>query len=148
MCSRWRPTRRPAATTSKQRIANVGRNYWNIEPLVALTYTQPTGINADLKLMYDNNFRNRDTDYRSGQELHADYALGWGFGNGWAVGVGGYLYRQVTDDRVTGTTLAGNKGRAYNIGPSIKYQGKDGWFLTANYERQCGVRNRSDGSAF
>lgn len=138
----------PTGGYDSKRIANVGRNYWNIEPLVALTYTQPTGINADLKLMYDYNFRNRDTDYRSGQELHADYALGWGFGNGWVVGVGGYLYQQVTDDRVAGAPVTGNKGRAYNIGPSLKYQSKDGWFLTAKFERQYSVRNRPDGSAF
>ncbi|MGJ7917830.1 transporter [Massilia sp. LXY-6] len=138
----------PTGSYDSKRIANLGRNYWNIEPVMALTYTQPAGINADLKLMLDYNFRNRDTGYRSGRELHADYALGWAFGKGWVAGVGGYFYRQVTDDRVAGATLAGNKGQAYNIGPSIKYQSKDGWFLTAKLERQYSVRNRPDGSAF
>ncbi|WP_020656198.1 SphA family protein [Massilia niastensis] len=138
----------PTGSYDRERIANLGRNHWNIEPVLALTYTQAKGINADLKIMADYNFRNQDTNYRSGQELHADYALGWGFGNGWVVGVGGYLYHQLTDDRVGGVTLPGHKGRAATLGPSIKYQGKDGWFLTAKFERQYGVRNRPDGSAF
>ncbi|ALK97926.1 hypothetical protein AB595_10085 [Massilia sp. WF1] len=138
----------PTGSYDSKRIANTGRNYWNIEPVLALTYTQPAGINADLKIMADHNFRNRDTGYRSGSELHADYALGWGFGKGWVAGVGGYVYRQLTDDRVAGATLAGNKGRAFAFGPSLKYQGKGGWFLTAKFERQYGVRNRPDGSAF
>jgi hypothetical protein len=56
--------------------------------------------------------------------------------------------KQVTDDRVAGATVPGSKGRAYNVGPSLKYQRKDGWFLTAKFERQYGVRNRPDGSAF
>jgi hypothetical protein len=47
-----------------------------------------------------------------------------------------------------GATLARNKGWAYNIGPSIKCQRKDAWFLTAKFERQYSVRNRPDGSAF
>lgn len=119
-----------------------------MEPLVAVSYAQPSGINADVKLMYDYNFRNGDTDYRSGQELDADYALGWGFGNGWVAGAGGYVYRQVSDDDLTGSTVPGNRGLAFAIGPIVKYQGKDGWFLSAKYERQSGVRNRSDGEAF
>lgn len=139
------------APTGKYRrgdVANIGRNHWNVEPLVALTYMQPSGWNADLKVMYDYNFRNTDTDYKSGQELHADYAVGWGFGNGWVVGAGGYAYRQVTDDKQAGRTIAGNRGRAFAIGPVLKYQSSTGWFLTAKYENQVGVRNRSDGAAF
>lgn len=138
----------PTGKYERGDLANIGRNYWNVEPLIAITYTQPTGLNADLKLMYDYNFRNTDTDYKSGQELHADYAIGWGLGNGWVVGAGGYVYRQVTDDKQGGRTVSGNRGRAFAIGPSVKYQSKDGWFITAKYERQYDVRNRSDGAAF
>jgi hypothetical protein len=138
----------PTGRYDRNDVANVGRNYWNVEPLLAISYTQPTGLNADLKLMYDYNFRNKDTDYRSGRELHADYAVGWGFGNGWAFGAGGYVYRQVSDDQVGGITVPGNRGRAFAIGPLVKYQSKNGWFLTAKYENQYGVRNRSDGGAF
>jgi hypothetical protein len=129
-------------------VANVGRNYWMVEPLIAITYMQPRGLNADLKLMYDYNFRNNDTNYRSGQELHADYAVGWGFGNGWVAGIGGYMYLQVSDDDIGGRKVADNRGRAFAIGPSVKYQSKSGWFLTAKYENQFDVRNRSDGGAF
>jgi hypothetical protein len=138
----------PTGKYERTDLANIGRNHWNVEPLIAITYTQPTGLNTDLKLMYDYNFRNRDTGYRSGQELHADYAVGWGLGNGWVVGAGGYIYRQVTDDEQGGRTVHGNRGRAFAIGPSVKYQGKDGWFITAKYERQVDVRNRPDGAAF
>jgi hypothetical protein len=138
----------PTGKYERTDLANIGRNYWNVEPLLDITYTQPTGLNADLKLMYDYNFRNKDTDYKSGQELHADYALGWGFGNGWVLGAGGYVYRQVTDDKQGGLTVAGNRGRALAIGPSVKYQSKTGWFITAKYEKQHNVRNRPDGAAF
>lgn len=138
----------PTGRYDRTDVANVGRNYWNVEPLVAISYVQPSGLNADLKLMYDYNFRNRDTDYRSGQELHADYAIGWGFGNGWILGAGGYLYRQVSDDDIAGRRVAGNRGQAFALGPVLKYHSKAGWFLTAKYENQYRVRNRSDGGAF
>jgi len=138
----------PTGGYDRNDVANIGRNYWNVEPLIAISWMQPSGLNADVKLMYDYNFRNKDTDYRSGQELHADYAVGWGLGNGWVLGAGGYLYRQITDDKQAGRTVKDNRGRAFAIGPLIKYQSKSGWFLMAKYENQSDVRNRSDGGAF
>jgi hypothetical protein len=36
-----------------------------VEPLLAISDIQPRGLNADLKLIYDYNFRNADTDYKS-----------------------------------------------------------------------------------
>lgn len=138
----------PTGSYDSSKLANLSRNYWNIEPVFAVTYVQPTGFNADLKVMYDFNGVNKATNYRSGQELHADYAAGWALGNGWTVGIGGFVYRQMTDDQQNGATVAGNKGKAYAIGPSIKYDGGKGWFFTAKYERESGVVNRAEGSSF
>lgn len=138
----------PTGRFERDDIANVGRNHWNLEPVLAMTYMQPSGLNADLKLMADYNFRNTDTDYKSGRELHADYALGWGLGNGWVLGAGGYLYRQISDDEQGGLKIHGNRGRAFAIGPLVKFQSTSGWLVTAKYENQSGVRNRPDGSAF
>jgi hypothetical protein len=142
-------TNAPTGRYDSGDVASIGRNYWNIEPLIAVSYIQSKGLNADIKLMYDYNFRNKDTDYRSGQELHADYALGWGLGNGFVAGVSGYVYRQISDDKVAGVNVAGgNRGRAFAIGPSLRYQNDKGWMITAKYEHQYGVRNRSSGGAF
>lgn len=136
----------PVGDYDKNDLANLGRNYWTWQNVFALTYLQPYGVNADLKVMYDINTKNKDTNYRSGQELHADYALGWAFGNGWTAGVGGYVYRQVTDDEQAGVDI-GNRGRTFAIGPSFKYDaGK--WFITGKYEKEFDVRNRAEGGAF
>lgn len=138
----------PTGRYDRGDLANIGRNYWAVEPIVALSYVDPDGLNLDVKLMYDFNFRNPDTDYRSGQEAHADYSTGWGFGNGWVVGVGGYIYRQVTDDNQNGDTVDDNKGRAFAIGPSIKYSDASGWFVTAKWQQEEAVRNRAEGDAY
>ncbi|MBI3904587.1 transporter [Pseudomonas fluorescens] len=128
--------------------ANIGRNYWVIEPVLAVSYIDPNGLNVDAKMMYDFNLRNDATDYRSGQEAHVDYALGWGLGNGWVVGVGGYVLYQTTDDRQNGERIEDNKGRALAIGPSVKYTSNSGWFLTAKWEQETEVRNRAEGNAY
>lgn len=138
----------PTGRYDRGDLANIGRNYWAFEPIAAFSYVDPAGVNADIKVMYDFNLRNRATDYRSGQELHADYSLGWGLGNGWVVGVGGYIYRQTTDDHQDGARIEGNRGRAFAIGPSIKYASSSGWFVTAKWQKESEVRNRPEGEAY
>ncbi len=135
----------PTGQYNKNDMVNLGRNYWNLEPVFAVTYTQPSGLNADLKVMYDFNGINNETNYRSGQELHADYALGWGFGNGFVAGIGGYLYQQTDDDKVGGIIVQNNRGRAFALGPSLKYDNGKHWFITAKYEREFDVKNRPEG---
>ncbi|MFC5697747.1 transporter [Pseudomonas sp. GCM10022186] len=138
----------PTGEYDRDDLANIGRNYWTVEPVLAISHVAPAGLNASVKLMYDFNLENSATDYRSGQEFHFDYAVGWGLGNGWVLGVGGYFYRQTTDDRQHGERIDDNKGRAFSIGPSIMYSNKDGWFLTAKWEQETGVRNRAEGDAY
>lgn len=138
----------PTGSYDENDLANIGRNYWALQPLVGMSYIDPHGFNADIKAMWTYNFENKDTDYKSGQELIVDYAVGWGVGGGWTIGVGGYLYRQMNDDKSNGNTVADNKGRSQAIGPSIRYDGGKGWFLTAKYQVEQSVRNRSEGSAF
>ncbi|QZP31461.1 transporter [Pseudomonas sp. DR48] len=138
----------PSGEYNRGDLANIGRNYWVVEPVAAVSYVDPNGLNVDAKIMYDFNQRNNATDYLSGSELHADYAVGWGLGNGWVVGVGGYVDYQTTDDRQNGETVKDNKGRAIAIGPSVKYTSDKGWFLTAKWEQETQVRNRAEGNAY
>lgn len=138
----------PTGRYDRGDLANIGRNYWAFEPIAAFSYVDPAGVNADIKVMYDFNLRNRATDYRSGQELHADYSLGWGFDNGWVLGVGGYVYRQTTDDHQDGARVEDNRGRAFAIGPSIKFASDSGWFVTAKWQKESEVRNRPEGEAY
>jgi hypothetical protein len=137
----------PSGSYDRNRLANPGRNYWAIEPVYAASRVDPSGWNWDVKFMYDFNFRNKDTDYRSGQEAHVDYALGYAVAPNWVIGIGGYAYRQTTEDKVRGVEI-GNKGRAFAIGPSIKYDNGKGFFVTAKLEQETSVRNRPEGHAF
>jgi hypothetical protein len=138
----------PTGKYSVTDIANIGRNYWAMQTVYGISWINPAGLNADAKMMYTFNQRNKDTNYKSGQEFIVDYALGWGLGNGFTVGIGGYLYQQATDDKLNGTTVADNKGRTLAIGPSVKYDSGKGWFVTAKYQVDTGVRNRADTRAF
>ncbi|MCP8467113.1 transporter [Pseudomonas sp. ZM23] len=138
----------PTGSYDKHDLVNLGRNYTTLQAIYALSYIDPQGLNADVRLMYDYNFENQSTDYLSGQELHADYAVGWGLGNGWVVGVGGYIYRQVSDDEQDGHRIDDNRGRAFAIGPSVQYSAASGWHLSAKWQQESDVRNRPEGAAY
>ncbi|WP_339502515.1 SphA family protein [Pseudomonas silesiensis] len=141
----------------KNDLVNLGTNYYTVQAVYAMTYMDPHGFNADVRLMYDYNFENQDTHYQSGRELHADYTLGWGLGNGWVLGVGGHAYKQVSDDQCSASNCAaaamvdaadGNRGSSFSIGPAVQYASKDGWLLSAKWQEESGVRNRTDGQAY
>jgi len=142
------------APTGKYKLgaeANIGVNHWAAQPVLGFSYIDPNGLNADLKSMYTFNMRNNDTSYKNGQELTLDYDLGWGLGNGWTLGVGGYFYQQITNDENNGTYYGGvdnDKARSLAIGPSVRYDSGKGWFLTAKYTKDTDVENYTKGNAF
>jgi hypothetical protein len=138
----------PSGRHAANDLANIGRHHWAAEPLYVLSYIDPAGFNGDVKLGYLVNRADSSLGYRDGQEAHADYALGWGAGNGWTAGASGYWYRQVTADRAGGSAVADSKGRAFAIGPSVKYASPAGWFITVKWQKEFAVRNRAEGSAF
>jgi hypothetical protein len=137
----------PTGSYNKNDLANIGRNYWAFQPLIGVSYIDPRGFNGDLKVMYNINTINPATSYTSGHELIMDYDTGYGIGHGWVVGIGGYFYQQLTNDKQNGQTILNNKGRALAIGPSIKYGSEKGWFVTLKYELDTEVRNRVQGKA-
>lgn len=137
----------PTGDYNKTNLANIGRNYATIEPVYALTYVDPKGFNGDLRLGYLINQRNKDTDYTSGDEFHFDYAAGWGLGNGWTIGVGGYYRQQVGLDKQGGVKLASSKTSGMAIGPNIKFDSGRGWFVTAKWQFESRVKNGTEGDS-
>jgi hypothetical protein len=125
-------------------LANIGRNYWTFEPVAAFTWLNPIGCELSAKLMYDVNTENRETDYDSGDEFHTDVTLGkhWG---GFAAGLNGFYYQQVTDDTGPGAPEDGNKGKQIGWGPAINYQYKMA-NLTVKYQDEIETENKPEGS--
>lgn len=138
----------PVGRYDAARPVNVGRNYASVQPAYLVSWIDPNGLNADAKIGLSLNRTNNDTGYRSGNELNIDYALGWGLGNGWVLGVGGNIYQQLSEDKAKGQSVPGSKGRAYSAGPNLKYDSGKGWFITAKLAREFSVRSRSEGTQF
>ena len=124
-------------------LANVGRNYWTIEPVAAVTYLNEGGQELSAKMMYDFNTVNHNTDYLSGQEFHTDFVAAQHI-KCWTLGVGGFWYYQTTDDRQYGVTLDGKQGRQMALGPQIGYQCCDVSFVLS-IDHEFDTKNRAEG---
>jgi len=138
----------PTGAYKESDLANLGCNYWTFEPVVAATYLNEAGCEASVKLMYDFNTENSDTDYQSGQEFHLDYTLAKRFG-AFTLGAGGYYYKQVTDDEQNGVKVGtdGNKGQMLALGPQLKYDYKNMSF-SVKYQHEMLVENKPEGDKF
>lgn len=142
----------PTGNYDKNRLANVGRNYWTFEPIFAATFLPGAGFDISAKLMYDFNTKNKDasfttgaSEYLSGQEFHADFAVGKKLDN-FTGGLAGYYYQQTTDDEADGDKV-GNRGRVIGLGPALKYDYKNMSF-TLKYMLETEAKNRPEGDNF
>jgi hypothetical protein len=138
----------PTGRYDKSGLANIGRNYWTFEPVVGMSYISDSGYELSTKIMYDFNTENDATNYQTGQEFHFDYTLAKKFGP-LTAGVGGYFYKQVTDDEKDGKKFHsdGNKGQVIAAGPQIKYDYKNMSFIL-KYQREMLAENKPEGDKF
>ena len=139
----------PVGSYNKDRLANIGRNYWTFEPVLGMTYLSDGGFEISAKFMYDINLENEDTDYRSGQEFHFDYTVGYHVDKRWAVGLGGYYYLQTTEDEQNGVKAGpdGFEGRVFSIGPQVQY-GYRNMSFTLKWQPEFEARNKPEGDKF
>lgn len=135
------------AYSSTRRLGNnLGANYWSFEPLAAVTWLPGAGWDVNAKLMYNLKAKNTATDYRSGDELHADFAAGKAVTSALRLGLGGYVNAQLRDDRVAGVDV-GNRARYLGIGPEVAFQA-GAVSLLAKWHQEVYARNAFQGSRF
>jgi hypothetical protein len=63
---------------------------------------------------------NRDTDYKSGDEIHLEFAAMQHLSEKYALGIIGYHYEQINGD--SGSVLGDFEGRVSAIGPALKFK--------------------------
>lgn len=109
----------PTGDYDKNRLISPGLNHWTFSPIVNATYITDSGFEVSSSFEVDVNTRNHETDYKNGVEYRHEFAVGQHIGP-WTVGLGGYYYRQFTDDDAPGLE-SGNRARVLAIGPALSY---------------------------
>ena len=109
----------PTGDYDKNRLVSPGLTHWTFSPIVNATYITDSGFEVSSSFEVDVNTRNPATDYKSGVEYRHEFAVGQHVGP-WILGLGGYYYRQFTDDDAPGLQ-SGNRARVLAVGPAVSY---------------------------
>jgi hypothetical protein len=127
---------------------NTGRNYYQIAPFYAMTWFPAKGFDVNAKIRYAINSKNKETNYQSGDELSLEFSGGYRVSPKLAIGINGYLYRQVTDDKQNGVKVNGNgnRGSVNAIGPYIAYSFTPNLTVIVKAQSEFGARNRPEGT--
>lgn len=132
------------------RIINTGANHWTVSPALAFTWISSSGLEVSSNIQLNLHGKNKDTRYRSGVEYQHEFAGGQHVGP-WTFGVGGYLYQQISDDKVNDDKFNdGNRSRVVALGPVVSFleQGSKWPATSAHWYREFSARNRTQGTQF
>jgi len=137
----------PTGSYDKTRIINAGTNHWTVSPTFAFSYIMSSGFEVSSNIQLNINGRNKDTDYRSGIEYQHEFAAGQHVGP-WTLGLGGYYYQQITDDKSAGQTVPDARSRVMALGPVVNFfELGSGWPLVwLHAYKEFGAKNRAQGS--
>ncbi len=120
----------PTGNYEEGALANLGKNYWTVEPAVSLSWlSSKIGTEATLFLGMDFNTENTATDYQTGIQFHLDGTIAQHlplFGGFIGVGANGFFYQQITGDSGSGALLGDFEGRTTGVGPVLSYVRKIG----------------------
>lgn len=101
---------------------NTSLNYWTFDTNVAATHLDPnTGLEFSFNIGHSYNTENSDTDYHSGREIHIDFGVNQFLSETFALGIQGYYWRQISDDKGDGALLGGFRGKSAGIGPAMMW---------------------------
>jgi len=124
---------------------SVAVGYTSLQPVVALRYNDPSGLDVGVSNRLLINRKNSETDYRSGTAYVGEFEAGWNVGR-WKLGLVGAYLNQFTDDQQGGAVIGANRARTLAVGPSIVYDaGK--FNINLNYQQGLYAANTSKSNA-
>jgi hypothetical protein len=139
----------PVGNYDSMRLPNIGLGHGAIDMGGAYTYfDQAKGLEFSSVAGITYNFKNTDTQYRSGIDFHFDWGASHFLTKQLFVGVAGYAYQQISDDSGQNPILGGFRSRIFGVGPQIGYSfmlGDMQGFLSLRGYGEFGAANRPRG---
>jgi hypothetical protein len=112
----------PVGDYNPNRLYNLGIGHGAIDGGGGYTYfNSAAGQELSAIAVFTYNFKNPDTQYRSGVDFHLDRGVSQFLSKQVFVGFVGYAYQQVTDDPGQNPILGGFRSRVFGIGPQLGY---------------------------
>ncbi|MGU3493055.1 transporter [Xanthobacteraceae bacterium A53D] len=140
----------PVGQYREGELANLAFNRWAGDISFALTWFDPKiGWDISGAAGFTFNGTNQATDYTTGTEFHAEWAVTKTLSKAWSAGLVGYYYQQVTGDSGAGAALGAYEGRVAALGGTIAYNfevGKTPVSARLKIYREFAAENRMEGT--
>lgn len=112
----------PVGTYDSTRLANIGIGHGAIDGGVGYTYFNPqTGHEFSAVLGFTGNFKNPDTQYQNGVDMHLDWGASKFVTKEALVGLVGYVYKEIGCDSGSGDRVGCFQSQVVGIGPQIGF---------------------------
>jgi hypothetical protein len=139
----------PTGTYDPTRLVNFGIGHGAADVGFGYTYLNPqTGWEFSAVTGFTYNFKNVNTDYQNGIDWHLDWGASKFVSKQTHIGLVGYFYQQLTDDRGAPDILDGFRSRVIGIGPQIGHivpLGDLQGYLNLKGYYEFEAKNRPDG---
>ena len=126
-------------------------NFYTFNPHTTFTWMPMPNLDISGAIGVEFHSENTDTNYKSGALFFLDWGVNWhAFEKvpGLAIGLGGYVIQQFTDDEMDGLVyLDGNRQQGFAIGPQISYGGPNG-AVGLKWQHEFATENRAEGDRF
>lgn len=116
----------------------------------AVTWTPSPRWEASVTAGHEFKGRNRDTQYRDGQQLGITYGFAHRpFANmRWDFGLSGQYTVQLEDDRQSGEVIPNNRIRKFTIGPKVSYWFSQTTAVVFQWHKESAVQNAPRGDSY
>lgn len=136
---------------------NPGSNFYSINPYWAATWMPAERWEMSWRLNYLYNFKNSDPassthqlfngdpvrDTQAGQAAWSNFAASYEVIPNVSVGLNGYYFKQLEDDKVNGQRLEDSREEVLGIGPGLLWKNTKGPWLWFNVYHETEVENRA-----
>jgi len=118
----------PTGEYDSSQGVNVGANFYDIAPNLALTYTLPSLLGRFLgdatelsaRMFFNTYTKNPKTDYQTGELVNVDFAVTQRIAQ-WQLGLNGTGFMQIASDKNSEGTVPDSRGKSFSLGPIVSY---------------------------
>ena len=139
----------PVGIYDPTRLAAMGSGHWSADAGAGYTYlNEQVGFEWSAVVGFTYNFINPYTQYRSGVDVHLDWAISPILTERLHIGAVGYVYDQLTGDNGAPPALGEFRSRVAGVGPQVGFffpvANRDGYLNLRGYY-EFNARNRLEG---
>ncbi|MDY0241689.1 MAG: transporter [Rhodospirillaceae bacterium] len=143
----------PTGTYSRNNPASMGFNRTSVGLQFITTWMPTEKWDLSTSTIVEFGAKNHKTEYYSGTYTNTDFQASYRFFDDLprlALGVSGYYFQQLEDDRVNGQIAHGTgyRGMAVALGPQIRYDAWDHGAIVLKYQHELAAENRTQGDKF